>query len=223
MTKPWYLENRLDEQRRYFDKTLSRSARKIFWYRTIALGSMVLAALCSAAVGLTELPIAPWTGVITTISAAFVAAGMNERTQAISAAAVRTINKLDEILFEQELLSLTELVERTEDALQEENMQWRETMQKSRAAAALAASATAQDDGGAVAAADPQTGARTEGGPAEEPGGGGEPTGARTEDETAEEPGIGDEPTDAPTGDGPADEPGSGDEPTDDPTKKEGD
>jgi hypothetical protein len=149
MTKEWYLENRLKEQRRYFEKTLARSARKITTYRLIALGSMILAALCSAAVGLDpSTKIAPWTGVITTISAAFIAAGMNERAQAITSAAVRTINRIDDILIEGELLSLADLVDQTENALQDENMQWRETMRKARSAAAATAD---PKDGGATA------------------------------------------------------------------------
>jgi len=139
MSSEWYLANRLREQRGYFEKTFARSARKVALYRMIALGSMVLAALCSAAAGIdAETRIAAWTGVITTVSAAFIAAGMNERAKAISSAAVRAINRLDDILIEGELLSLSELVEQTEDSLQDENMQWRETMRKTRAAAIAA-------------------------------------------------------------------------------------
>ena len=140
MTKEWYLEKRVGEQRAYFVKTVTRSDRKIFWYRVVALGSMVLAALCSVAAGIApKWPIAAWTGVITTISAAFIAAGMNERAKAIGAAAAGMINQIDDILLQKTRLSLDALVARTEDALHVENMQWRETMQKTRDAAVAAA------------------------------------------------------------------------------------
>jgi hypothetical protein len=199
MAKDWYVEKRLGDQRRYFQKTLDRSARKIFWYRIIALASMVLAAMCSAAVGLTDLPIGPWTGVITTISAAFVAAGMNERAQAISASAARMINQIDDIMIERELLTLTELVERTEDALLAENLQWRETMQKTRAAAVAAA---AQRDGQGAAPAGPPAHA-----PADEPVDG-PPVDGPAEERPVEDPAV-----EAPPADEPADESNGNEEP----------
>jgi hypothetical protein len=176
MTSKWYIENRLGEQRRYFQKTLTRSDKKVFLYRLVALGTMVLGALCSTAAGFTDWPIAAWTGVVTTISAAFIAAGMNERAQAIGAAAARMINQFDDILLKQNRFTTAALVEKTEDALHEENVAWIEIMKKTRAAAAAAA---AQEGGGTTPAGNA---------PPEEPVADGPPDGQAQDGPPAEEP-----------------------------------
>jgi cation transporter-like permease len=133
LSAQWYMENRLDEQMRYYAKSQTENEQAAAQLRTISFGSAIVAAILGVA-GSTfgQERFTPWIGVMTTITVAVMAYGLLDRRQYLAATYGAMATRLSRVkeTFSGATVDLAALVTTTEDLLQSEHAAWSDHMTK---------------------------------------------------------------------------------------------
>lgn len=133
LTAPWYMENRLDEQIRYYAKGQADNEQAAARLRAISFTSAIVAAILGVAgSNFGQEWFAPWIGVMTTITVAVMAYGLLDRRQYLAATYGAMATRLSRIkeMFSDATVDLVSLVTTTENVLQSEHAAWTEQMIK---------------------------------------------------------------------------------------------
>jgi hypothetical protein len=127
LTAPWYIENRLGEQIRYYANGQSENERTVGKFRGIGFAAVVAAAILGVAgSNFGQEWFAPWIGVMTTVSATVMAYGLLDRRQYLAASYGAMATRLSRVKerFSDGAADLAALVTTTEDLLQSEHGAW---------------------------------------------------------------------------------------------------
>src|SRR5262245_3905545 len=143
LTAAWYMENRVDEQMRYYANGQSENERSATQLRTISFTSAIVAAILGVAgSSFGQEWFASWIGVMTTITVAVMAYGLLDRRQYLAATYGAMVTRLSRIkeMFSEPVVDLASLVTATEDLLQSEHAAWPEQMIKTVTSSAKSSS-----------------------------------------------------------------------------------
>jgi hypothetical protein len=133
LTAPWYMENRLGEQMRYYAKGQADNEQAAARLRAFSFASAIAAAILGVAgSNFGQERFAPWIGVLTTITVAIMAYGLLDRRQYLAATYGAMATRLSRIkeMFSDATVDLVSLVTTTEDVLQSEHAAWTEQLTK---------------------------------------------------------------------------------------------
>ena len=130
MSAQWYLENRLNEQKEYYDCNATRHENAVARLRNLSFGAAIVAAVLGvSATSFDASWLSPWIGVITTLGTSITAYGLMERRQYLAATYGAMASSL--LRIEEEFgANLADLVNATEHLLQGEHVAWIERMTK---------------------------------------------------------------------------------------------
>ena len=143
ITAPWYIENRLDEQMRYYANAQAENEVGARRYRVAIFAAALIGAILGVAgSNFGQGWFAPWIGVMTTIAAAATGYSLLDRRQYLAGAYGAMVTRLSRVkeLFSDGAADLPALVTAAEDLLQSEHGAWVERLAQTIAAPRAAAS-----------------------------------------------------------------------------------
>jgi hypothetical protein len=126
LTSKWYLENRVDEQKKYYQERQQKNENSVAIYRFGGLAPSIAAVLFGVA-GSFWIWMAPWIAVATTLGAFITAYGLIGHRQYLAASFAATAARLDRVQVRFKAADderLNELVSTTEDLLENEHAAW---------------------------------------------------------------------------------------------------
>jgi hypothetical protein len=139
MTKGWYIEHRVKEQRDgFYNPGRARHEKAVSRLRLASFVLVAIAALLGVAVGSFDMPsLSPWIGVATTVGALVITQGLLDRRQYLAASCGAMAVRLDRLQGEY-AGDLQRLVDAVEDLLCAEHKAWTDRMKQTHVAPAVA-------------------------------------------------------------------------------------